>query len=88
MWTYPDRTSKIVVSMKVQSPNRTFKKGSIFGLGWGISYGKNLEKTESLGALYVWDQDAMKYSWFNLNMKGNMTLDEIRNNPGLARQNS
>ena len=68
--------------MRVTSPKRTFKKGMMFGLGWGISYGEDEEYTESFGAMYIWDQEAMKYAWFNLNMKGNMSLDEIRKKPG------
>ena len=83
VWSFPDGRHKLRVEARVKSPRRSFKKRSIYGLGWGLDNGG---KTESFGAVHSWDQDAAMFTWSNFNLKGDMTLDEIRKNPTDAQK--
>ena len=46
--------SSLIVDAEVTAPRR-FKRKTMFGLGWGLAYGPNSEKTESYLAMWQYN---------------------------------
>jgi hypothetical protein len=64
---------------------KKFRKQSMFGVGWGISFGAQNTKTESYLGLWSYQQDIQKNGWGNLNFKSEMSLEEVRKDPMKAQ---
>lgn len=67
---------------KVKGP-KEFKKTSIFGVGWGLEYDKT--KTEAYVAMYSWQQSVMRNDWANMNVRTNLSLDQVKADPRAAQ---
>jgi hypothetical protein len=71
VWSFPDGTHKLRVEARVKSPKRSFKKKTVYGLGWGLN---NNGKTETFAAVHSYDQDAEMFTWSNSNLKSDYSF--------------
>lgn len=62
-----------------------FKKTSIFGVGWALEYGKEKKQTEAYFAMWSWQQNLMRNGWANMNVKTNLSLDKVKEDPRAAQ---
>jgi len=65
---------------KLKYPPGKIKNSSMYGVGWGLGYGKNDSKTETYISMWQWLAKG-GYGWSNLSLRGDFTLEDVKFNP-------
>ena len=76
--------SSLIIDVEIKAPRR-FKKKSMFGTGWGLSYGPNNSHTETYVSMWQYNQDIGAHDWAPISLTGKMTLAEVVADPTAAQ---